>query len=321
MALNTELILTLKNLKGIGNKTILGIAEKAPSFIRTIEDLNLFWEKLKGKKFEKYSQEELMEAHQKALTILKEAEDNGVEVISYYEDCFPQILRETVNEEGSADAPLILFYRGNLDALQKPGVAIIGTREPTAAGEKAGLFFSEKFAEKGYNIVSGLAIGCDTTAHRGALKAKGTTTAFLANGLDWNSIYPKENLDLAKEIVENGGLLLSEYPVGQTGSRYTLVARDRLQAGLSYATIVIQTGIKGGTMHAVGATQKAKKPLFMVKYKNTEEQNSDKTDGNRKFLEEGKAYSLTSITLDVSMAIVQASMENINKPKPKSSLF
>ena len=100
MALNTELILTLKNLKGIGNKTILGIAEKAPSFIRTIEDLNLFWKKLKGKKFEKYSQEELMEAHQKALTILKEAEDNGVGVISYYEDCFPQILRETVNEEG-----------------------------------------------------------------------------------------------------------------------------------------------------------------------------------------------------------------------------
>ena len=74
-------------------------------------------------------------------------------------------------------------------------------------------------------------------------------------------------------------------------------------------------------MHAVGATQKAKKPLFMVKYKNTEEQNSDKTDGNRKFLEEGKAYSLTSITLDASLAIVQASMENINKPKPKSSLF
>lgn len=321
MALNTELILTLKNLKGCGNKTVLSIAEVAPSQVQTIEDLCHFWPTLKGKKFEKYSATDLQEANRKALTIINDAEREGVGIISYYEESFPQILRETINEDGNADAPLILFYRGNIKVLQMPGIAIIGTREPTEAGTQAGIYFAEKFAEQGFNIVSGLAIGCDTTGHQGALNVKGTTTAFLANGLDWESIYPKENLELAKNIVESGGLLLSEYPVGQRGNRYTLVERDRLQAGLSYATIVIQTGLKGGTMHAVNATLKARKPLFMIKYKNMDGQVGGKAEGNKKFLEEGKAHALTSGSFEDALAVIRESVEKNNKPKIKDSLF
>jgi DNA processing protein len=216
---------------------------------------------------------------------------------------------------------LILFYRGNIKVLQMPGIAIIGTREPTEAGTQAGIYFAEKFAEQGFNIVSGLAIGCDTTGHQGALNVKGATTAFLANGLDWESIYPKENLELAKNIVESGGLLLSEYPVGQRGNRYTLVERDRLQAGLSYATIVIQTGLRGGTMHAVNATLKARKPLFMIKYKNMDGQVGGKAEGNKKFLEEGKAHALTSGSFEDALAVIRESVEKNNKPKIKDSLF
>ena len=296
MALNTELILTLKNLKGCGNKTVLSIAEVAPSQVQTIEDLCHFWPTLKGKKFEKYSATDLQEANRKALTIINDAEREGVGIISYYEESFPQILRETINEDGNADAPLILFYRGNIKVLQMPGIAIIGTREPTEAGTQAGIYFAEKFAEQGFNIVSGLAIG-------------------------WESIYPKENLELAKNIVESGGLLLSEYPVGQRGNRYTLVERDRLQAGLSYATIVIQTGLKGGTMHAVNATLKARKPLFMIKYKNMDGQVGGKAEGNKKFLEEGKAHALTSGSFEDALAVIRESVEKINKPKIKDSLF
>lgn len=321
MALNTELILTLKNLKGCGNKTALAIADYAPETVHTIEDLCAFWKTLKGKKYEKYSQEDLLKAHRMALTTIKDAEICGVGIISYYEDRYPEMLRNTINENGKEDAPLILFYRGNIKALQKPGIAVIGTREPTEAGIQAGIYFAEKLAQAGFNIVSGLAIGCDTTGHKGALNVQGSTTAFLANGLDWESIYPKENLNLAKKIVENGGLLLSEYPVGQSGNRYTLVARDRLQAGLSYATIVIQTGLKGGTMHAVEATLKAHKPLFMVKFKNQEKQNGGKAEGNKKFLEEGKAYPLTSDSLTKAIGFIHNAMEKSNMPKPKDSLF
>lgn len=297
MALNTELLLTLKNLDGCGNKTVLAIAESMSSGIRNIEDLCNKWKTLKGKKFEKHHTEDLIRANRLALQIIQKSEEEGIGVLGYYDDRYPDMLRRTLDEKGKVDAPLILFYRGSLEALTKPSITIIGTREPTPTGEKAGIFFAEKFAKAGFNIVSGLALGCDTTAHLGALKAKGTTTAFLSGGLDWDSIYPKENLKLAKQIVANGGLLLSEYPIGQSGNRYSLVARDRLQAGLSQATVVVQTTEKGGTMHAVATTLLAHKPLYMVKYKNEEELLSIKVAGNNKYIAEKKAMALTSENL------------------------
>lgn len=103
--------------------------------------------------------------------------------------------------------------------------------------------------------------------------------------------------------------------------RYTLVERDRLQAGLSYATLVIQTGLRGGTMHAVNATLKARKPLFMIKYKNMDGQVGGKAEGNKKFLEDGKAHALTSGSFEEALAIIRESVEKSNKPKIKDSLF
>lgn len=297
MALNAELLLTLKNLDGCGNKTVLVISESMPRGIENIEDLCNKWKTLKGKKFEKYSIGDLIRANRLARQVLQKSEEEGIGVLGYYDEHYPELLRRTLDEKGKVDAPLILFHRGNLDVLTKPSVTIIGTREPTSAGIKAGYFFAEKFAKVGFNIVSGLALGCDSTAHQGALKGKGATTAFLPGGLDWESIYPKKNLQLAKQIVENGGLLMSEYPIGQSGNRYNLVARDRLQAGLSKATIVIQTAEKGGTIHAITSTLLAHKPLFMVKYKNEKEQKSDKVAGNNKYIAEQKAEALTSDNL------------------------
>lgn len=294
MALNTELLLTLKNLPKCGNKTALTIAEKVTMRINTIDELCHIWCTLNGKEVDSYCTDNLLIANRQARQMMKDAEQNGVGIISYYEERFPEILRHTLNERGKYEAPVILFYRGNLEILNKPTVAIIGTRNPTLEGIKASTFFAEKIAKDGPNIVSGLAIGCDTLAHKGAIKAGGTTIAFLANGLDWNSIYPKENLELAKQIIKNDGLLLSEYPIGQKCNRYSLVARDRLQTGLAKATVVIQTGISGGTIHAVNTTLLAKKPLFMVKYKQSKDRFSE---GNIKYIEEKKAMTLTSSNL------------------------
>jgi DNA processing protein len=88
-------------------------------------------------------------------------------------------------------------------------------------------------------LISGLALGCDSAAHKSALSANGLTTAFLAQGLD--KIYPSENKSLAKSIIEKGGLLISEYPIGEKISTGKLIERDRLQAALAQATIVIQS--------------------------------------------------------------------------------
>lgn len=320
MALATEMILTLQQLNGIGNKTILKIADSVKTSIQGIEQLCQFWKTLKGKKLESIDTEDLESAYEKALYILSKCKKEEVEIISYYENDFPEILRHCKNEEGKLDPPILLYYRGNIKALECPGIAVIGTREPTPNGEKAGKYFSGELAKRGFNIVSGLAVGCDTTGHIGALEVGGITTAFLANGLDWDSIYPKENLELAKEIVNKGGLLLSEYPVGQPCGRYGLVARDRLQAGLSYATIVVQTGEKGGTMHAVNATINSGKLLFAVEYKKNEDITHSKVQGNIKLINEQKARPLRSDCIDEAVVMIKT-VQDRNRQPSQPTLF
>lgn len=318
--LNTELVLTLQQLPGIGNKTIFKIAEQVKSPLTSLSELCEFWASLKGKKFESITSEDLEDAYRSANRIIKRAEIEGVGIMSYFDSEYPEILKSCVSEDGKLDPPIILYYRGDTKALEKPGIAVIGTREPTPNGEKAGIHFAGEFAKRGYNIVSGLAVGCDTTGHKGALGVGGTTTAFLANGLDWDSIYPKENLELAKQIVANGGLLLSEYAIGQSCGRYGLVARDRLQAGLSVATIVVQTGISGGTMHAVNATLASNKPLFAVEYRTPSDYNNEKTQGNIMLIRDKGAYPLKSTEFEQAIAIIT---EGHSKEKTNSqpSLF
>ena len=321
MAIKSKIIITLQQLKGVGTKTILKLANSIDYDISTYEELHTYWNKQSGKLFEKHSGDDLYVAYKAAERIIDACTKDGIGILSYYEPEFPEMLKNCINEEGKEDPVILMYYRGNLKALSSPGVALIGTREPTPNGLKAGIYFAEQFAKENFNIVSGLAIGCDTTGHRGALNVGGKTTAFLANGLDWNSIYPKENLGLAKEIVEKGGLLLSEYPIGQMCNRYALVARDRLQAALSYATVAIQTGIKGGTMHAVNTTLITHKPLFMVEYKNEEDKKSEKVQGNIQLIAKGKALPLRSDSFVKAVNIIDAIIDK-SKNKPKNlSLF
>lgn len=311
MALNTELLITLQQLKGFGNKTILELSTVLTA--RTIDDLCDEWHSLKGKKYAKVSEGDLRNANQFACRIIEASEFEGIGTISYYDDLFPEILKTCVDEDGKQNPPIVLYYRGDINALQKPGIAVIGTREPTPNGIKAGTFFAGELAKRGFNIVSGLAVGCDTTGHEGALSVGGTTTAFLANSLAWNDIYPQENVELAHRIVENGGLLLSEYPLGYKGGKYAFIARDRLQAGLSYATLVVQTGEIGGTLHAVNATLASNKPLYAIKYNNDTELKHQKVQGNIKLLKEGKAMPFNTQNISVNIDFLNEYVETHNK--------
>lgn len=315
MALSSELLLTLHQLNGVGSKTIFKIAESVNNSIASINDLCDYWKYLKGKKLESITKEELFEANEVAIRIINNSKRYNVGLIGYYDDEFPDILRNTCNEEGKLDPPLLLWYRGDVTLLKMPSVAIIGTREATSEAITAGKYISGEFAKRGFNIVSGLAVGCDTCAHRGALNYGGKTTVFLANGLDSDSIYPTENQSLAEEIVNKGGLLLSEYSISTSVNRYALVARDRLQAGLAMATVVIQTGIKGGTMHAANTTLKADKPLFVLKFKTEEANQHEKSLGNAYLVERGAKYISGGDNLD------DICSEIIHKSTLKSTLF
>lgn len=298
MALNKEQILTLTCLKEVGVK---GVGpQKIFSVARTIEDKNLdiksydelaaVMGSMKEKAIHSVTLSDLNNAHQCALKIISTSQACKIGYVGFYDAEFPAILRQTINEDGKLDPPLILWYRGDYSITQLPGFAFIGTREATPEGITGGTFLAGEFAKRGFNIVSGLAIGCDTCGHKGALKVGGKTTAILANGLDHESIYPPENQNLAEEIVENGGLLISEYRIGTPVSRYSLVARDRLQSGLSLATLVIQTGEHGGTMHAATATLKAEKPLYTMLFKDNNTNRHEKCLGNALLVKKGAKY-------------------------------
>jgi DNA processing protein len=241
-------------------------------------------------------------AVQTASKILDDSDSMGIGVVNRWDASFPLNLKAIKPNKGENGCPYLMYYKGNISCIEnKPAIAVIGTREPTPEGIRAGEFFSEYFAKAGFNIVSGLAIGCDASAHRGALMANGTTTAFLAHGLDY--MYPKENESLASQIVEAGGLLMSEYHIGTPPFSAYFVERDRLQSGLADATLVIQTGIKGGTMHATRATLINGKPLYAVRYKDARLVNHEKVCGNmmliEKGLQEGKAEFLTTDNLSL----------------------
>lgn len=262
----TQTFVALSLMRNIGSKTLIGLMDdiiRRKLALSTAEDLYEYLDKVRPPRV-KFTDESVDKAYNDARRLIYESERMGVGILTYFDQRFPDSLRKTMGEDGKFDPPAILYYKGNLNALNMPSVAVIGTREPTREGRYAGSVVSSHLAEAGYNIVSGLALGCDTIGHMGALSVEGVTTAFLAHGLD--TIYPSENTYLAERIVAQGGLLLSEYPIGTRCNAYRLVARDRLQAGLASATLVIQTGIKGGTMHAVRATQASAKPLLAIRY-------------------------------------------------------
>lgn len=326
MYISNEYILTLSALEGFGAATIKNIANyiAGASFNSIgLDDLYDILEEMldaqliKGSAKKNFPDKEaLRKANMQAILALEKSDSLGIKMVSQYDPAFPANLLATVDEYGKAAVPMYLFYKGDLSITRKPAVAIIGTREPTHEGIAAGEYIASAFANRGFNIVSGLAIGCDTSGHRGALSVPGgVTTAFLAHGLD--SVYPPENTRLADCIVANGGLLMSEYTLGMGVNRYNLVARDRLQAALADATIVVQTGIHGGTMHAVNATIAAGKPLYVVEY--SKPIFSDKIQGN-KYLKENKgAIGLSASSMKEAIANLSNSDDTAQSPVPDSS--
>ena len=311
MALSNEFIITLLSIKGVGPAKINKIHNASEgNNIFSLEDLHALTLDTIGSKTPP-TYDDMVLANLEAKQIITKSKEFGIGIVSKFDSEFPKELFTTVNENGNSAVPLILYYKGNLSITSKPALAIIGTRDPTPEGVHAAKHFAGAFASIGVNIVSGLALGCDSAGHRGALDAGGATTAFLANGLD--SIYPKENEKLAEEIVNKGGLLLSEYPIGTGTTKYNLVARDRLQAGLANATLVIQTGIKGGTMHAVKATLLSKKPLLVIDYA---KDLGDKISGNiyLKKKENGGATGLSYISKDSFIANKQRYLGMLSLP-------
>jgi DNA processing protein len=143
------------------------------------------------------------------------------------------------------DPPVILYIRGNRGALKAPGIAVVGTRHPTPYGVGMAERLSCDLSGRGLIIFSGLARGVDSAAHRGAVQARGQTVGVLGTGVD--VVYPRENKKLAEQMLEQGGALISEFPMGTSPTPQNFPIRNRIISGLSVGVLVVEAGEYSGT--------------------------------------------------------------------------
>lgn len=158
--------------------------------------------------------------------------------------------------------PQDLYYRGNLTAIDKRIVAVVGSRKPTPYGREVTKMICAKLADSDISVISGLAFGIDAQAHESTLDNNGCTIAVLPAGL--HTIYPKSNEWLARSIVQNDGLLLSEYSPKIPAFKSHFIARNRIIASLASAVIVVEATIKSGTSSTVRFALEANVPVMCV---------------------------------------------------------
>lgn len=163
----------------------------------------------------------------------------GATAITRHDSRYPARLAEI------HDPPPVLYVRGELDPPDQPSIAIVGTRGATTYGRMAAEQLAEGLARAGVTVVSGLALGIDAAAHRGALAAGGRTIAVLGNGLD--RIYPSQHARLASQIAENGALI-TEFPLGTKPDAMNFPRRNRVISGLTVGTVVVEAGAKSGAL-------------------------------------------------------------------------
>lgn len=166
----------------------------------------------------------------------------NIRVISLKDPLYPASLKEISNP------PYLLYYKGKLDFQNSPALAIVGSRKFTSYGAQVAQTFSKKLARLGIVIVSGMALGIDAFAHKGALESQGKTVAVLGNSLDEKNLYPKNNINLAHLILSQEGALISEYPPETPAGPLTFPARNRIIAGLSKGVLVVEAGEKSGAL-------------------------------------------------------------------------
>lgn len=184
------------------------------------------------------------------------ARDVGAEIISFEDERYPARLKEIY------DPPLALYVHGDAVLLSQPGLGVVGTRHPTPYGMGMAERLSNDLASRGLVIVSGMARGVDTHAHRGALNGKGKTVAVWGTGIDVP--YPRENKRIAEAILAAGGTLISEFPIGTFAAPQNFPIRNRIISGLSLGVLVVEAGEYSGTRITARCALEQGRDIFAV---------------------------------------------------------
>jgi DNA processing protein len=196
----------------------------------------------------------------KALELAEEelvrAASAGAEIVTLDDEAYPAALKNIY------DPPLVLYVRGSAAILAQPGIAVVGTRHPTPYGIGMANRLSCDLATRGLVIISGMARGVDTAAHRGALDGKGKTIAVWGTGVDVP--YPRENKKLAEQIVDTGGAVISEFAVGTFAAPQNFPIRNRIISGLSIGVLVVEAGEYSGTRITARNALEQSRDVFAV---------------------------------------------------------
>lgn len=181
---------------------------------------------------------------------------NEIDIISIFDKEYPEILKEIY------DPPISLYCKGNKNILKEITIGIVGCRDASDYGKKAAKYFAYQLAKENIVIASGLAKGIDSYVHVGTICGNGKTIAVIGNGLD--KIYPEENTELSKKIVQTGGAIITEYPLGTKPNKMNFPARNRIISGLSKGILVVEAKEKSGTLITVDFALEQGKDVFVV---------------------------------------------------------
>lgn len=187
---------------------------------------------------------------------LEKAQRANVHIVPQSAREYPQPLREIY------DPPMVLYVRGNVEALSDVGIAMVGTRHPTPYGVGMAERLASDLVARGFVIFSGMARGIDAAAHRGAVKSNGKTVGVFGTGVD--VFYPKENAKVCQQVLDCGGALVSEFPLGTSPKPENFPIRNRIISGLSYGVLVVEAGEYSGTRITARCALEQGREVFAV---------------------------------------------------------
>jgi DNA processing protein len=214
---------------------------------------------------------------------------------------FPRLLQEI------PDRPKRLFVRGEIPSDEYKFLAVVGSRACTPYGRQVVTHLIEGLRGYPIVVVSGLAYGIDAEAHKAAIGAGLTTVAVPGSGLDWSILYPRANVALAKEILDRGGALLSEFDPMQRATDYTFPQRNRIMAGMSHATLMIEAKEKSGTLITAKLTVEYNRELLVVPGSIF----NDSSRGTHQFLRLGATAITSPQDILVSLGIAPRDADNL----------
>lgn len=319
--ITTKEIYTLSLIPNLGSKTLLRIIRANISLEslakQSEKSIGIIFKGANAASILNTLKNNLAEFTLKAEYNIEQFKEKGVGLISIVDNQYPQQLKY-INHP-----PPLLFYRGNLSLLANfNAIAIVGMRNCSDIGRNIATEVSTYFASNDYVVVSGLALGIDTSAHLGSLIKHQKAIAVV---VDVTEIVPKENIKLANLIIENGGLLVAENAPHTQIYKGAFVDRNRIQTGLSLATFVIESELNGGSMHTAEFAHTQNRLIYCPDISNLNNQaNGLSTAGLAFLIKTGKAINFNKTNFSSVINSIQAkkrefeikkqAIDNLGKP-------